>query len=339
MGVVLGDLVERSKAEPQSYRALIIEEPEAHLHPQLQLLVYAFLDRTSRSDDRSQVQVFVTSHSPTLASRAELDSIVVLYRASTGKLKATAVRACPLEKKHQCDLQRYLDVTRSQLFFARGVLLVEGISEALLVPVLAERAGMPLDQAAIEVVPVSGVSFEPFARLFNSDDPAKRIDIPCSIITDDDRCSEKGAADRIFEDDLPEDIARKLSDGTPSGRCNNVTDLQGGRMAVFTAKRTLEVELGLVAENVRAIVEAVKDVGHPIIANRIETNVATATNEWTRAAIVWKNIADMKAALAQRLAWMVAEKAAGAYTRTFYAPGYILDAIRHVTARSPLDEA
>lgn len=339
MGVVLGDLVERSRAEPQGYRALVIEEPEAHLHPQLQVLVYAFLDRTSRADGRSQVQVFVTSHSPTLASRAELDSIIVLYHDRCGKQQATAVRACPLDPKQKCDLQRYLDVTRSQLFFARGVLLVEGISEALLVPVLAARTGTPLDQSAIEVVPVSGVSFEPFARLFNSDDAARRIDIPCSIITDDDRCSEKGASDRVQEDDLPEDVARKLLNGTPSGRCNNVADLRGGRVAVFTARRTLEVELGLEADNVKAIVEAVKDIGHPKIASRIEADAAAAMDDWTRAAIVWRNVAEMKATLAQRLAWMVAEKKAEVYTRTFVAPGYVMEAIKHVTSWSPLGGA
>ena len=84
-------------------------------------------------------------------------------------------------------LNKFLDVTKSQLFFANGVILVEGISEQLLLPVMAKHIGINLDKEGVEVVNIGGVSFEPFAKLFNPDDSNRRLASKCSVITDNDR--------------------------------------------------------------------------------------------------------------------------------------------------------
>lgn len=120
-------------------------------------------------------------------------------------------------------------MTKSQLFFARGVILVEGISEALLMPRFASAMGnkFDLDRNGIEVVNIGGVAFEPFASLFNSKDASKRLSTPCSILTDDDRGD----------------------DGVPSQRAKNAQGLAGANLLVFPAQRTFEFELFLENEN------------------------------------------------------------------------------------------
>ena len=334
MGVVLGDLVERRKADAQSFNALLIEEPEAHLHPQLQLLVYDFLNRTSVVEPgETKIQVFVTSHSPTLTSRADLDSVLVLHRSVCGVLTATAVRNCPLSVTERQDLKRYLDVTRSQLFFARAVLLVEGISEVLLLPVLAQRLGQRLDQTAIEIVGVSGVSFAPFAKLFNSDDASKRFDIRCAIVTDDDRCADKADPNRLGEDDSVAVMATKLKAGKQSVRCGNAVALAAGPLLARTACKTLEFELGREAANLPVVIEAVRMAGHPIKADNLQRCAASASDDWERATIVWRELRGSKAEVAQRLAALLEEGNGHQYTWSFVVPAYIQDAVNHVVGR------
>jgi putative ATP-dependent endonuclease of OLD family len=89
----------------------------------------------------------------------------------------------PDNKKY---LAKFLDVTKSQLFFAKGVIFVEGISEALLLPRFAELLGYDLEKEGIEIVNVNGVAFESFANLFNNLDDAKNINVKASILTDAD---------------------------------------------------------------------------------------------------------------------------------------------------------
>ena len=85
---------------------------------------------------------------------------------------------------------RYLDVTKSQMFFARGILFVEGISEAILIPEMAKALDRPLEKYAVELVNVDSVAFKPFVNLFSSEQ-VKTCFKKVSIITDDDRCSKK----------------------------------------------------------------------------------------------------------------------------------------------------
>jgi len=67
--------------------------------------------------------------------------------------------------------------------------VLEGISEALLLPVLARIVNMDydLEQNGVEVVNIGGVAFEPFAKIYNSADPERRLSTRCTILTDDDR--------------------------------------------------------------------------------------------------------------------------------------------------------
>lgn len=222
---VFGDLDERIHREPHSYVCLLIEEPEAHLHPQLQNRFFRYLEDIGNKG----IQVFVTSHSPTITAKTDPRSLFVLGR-DADDIRAAPLRDLPLERRNWAYLRRFLDVTKSQLFFARGVILVEGISEALLLPAFARllRPEYDLEENAVEVVSVGGTAFEPFACIFNSNDAGKRLNVRCAIVTDDDR--SRGAATGQAE---------------ISSRAEKALGLQGGLLRTFLAENTLEYELYL----------------------------------------------------------------------------------------------
>ena len=76
------------------------------------------------------------------------------------------------------DLTRYLDVTRAEMLFARGVILVEGDSERFLLPIFAKTVGHPLDDIGVTVCSVGGTNFTPYAKFLTA------LGIPFSIATD-----------------------------------------------------------------------------------------------------------------------------------------------------------
>ena len=126
-------------------------------------------------------------------------------------------------------IEKYLDVTKSQMLFSRGILLVEGISEALLIPIFAKILNRDLTTYAVEIVNVDGTAFSPFVNVLCNKDTGNSI-INCSIVTDDDRCTNKSdqetyvSLDYDFDCSVAEldDIYSRLSKGTESDRCQRV---------------------------------------------------------------------------------------------------------------------
>lgn len=169
------------RQSPQySVRSILVEEPEAHLHPQLQVLLLRHFVKVA-SAENNQVQVIASSHSPILASQAPIDSIVSIHERA-GKVSALSVCSINIDPELKKKLQRFLDATRSELFFARRILMVEGIAEALLLPILTKIAGGCLKESAVTVLNADGINFNAFIPLFGKD----RLACPVAILTDGD---------------------------------------------------------------------------------------------------------------------------------------------------------
>lgn len=243
IATVLGDLINRRNVEPESYIALLVEEPEAHLHPQLQDILFNYLNKL----DGNGIQLFVTSHSPTITAKADINTIMVLQNQNN-TVYSLPLRNIDLSKNNKNYLSKFLDVTKSQLFFANGVMLVEGISEALLITEFSRLLGPEFDmeKKGVEIVNVNGIAFEHFAKLFNSDNEEKRLNIRSAILTDDDK-----------------------KNGDISSRARKAKKLDGGMLKVELADITFEYELFITSERNREILYEIFKEMHPKAAERI----------------------------------------------------------------------
>ncbi|MBU1188463.1 MAG: AAA family ATPase [Gammaproteobacteria bacterium] len=173
--------------EPEGLPLLLIEEPEAHLHPQRQLRLMDFLSSAAAGKVKESpraVQVILSTHSPNLASIIPLENLVML---EGGRAFSLAEGQTKLGTGDYRFLERFLDVTKSNLFFAHGVIIVEGDAEALLLPTLARLLGTDLTEHGISVVNVGGTGLRRFSKIFQrSDDASRPVSIPVANLADMD---------------------------------------------------------------------------------------------------------------------------------------------------------
>lgn len=157
-----------------SLRLCLIEELEAHLHPQAQLRVINTLSSVKNT------QFIVSTHSTTLGASVNLDDLILCHNGDAYPMWHEKTQLASGDRKF---LQRFLDATKANLFFARGIILVEGDAENILVPTLAEIIDLPLHKYGVSVVNVGSTAFARYAKIFNRNDD-KKLNIPVAVITD-----------------------------------------------------------------------------------------------------------------------------------------------------------
>lgn len=171
----------------------LIEELEAHLHPQAQLRLISYLQKEYND---SGVQIIVSTHSPVLASKINVKNLILIKGGNAFDLRPEHTK---LDKGDYLFLQRFLDSSKANFFFAKGIIMVEGDAEALFIPTLADILGINLEKHGISIVNVGNIGFFRYSKIFLRAD-GNAIPVPVSIITDCDIQPERTTAGLNIKD-------------------------------------------------------------------------------------------------------------------------------------------
>tara|TARA_R100000935_G_scaffold36463_1_gene57470 strand:+ start:1165 stop:2898 length:1734 start_codon:yes stop_codon:yes gene_type:complete len=318
MAVVLSEL---AKNADSAYRSLIVEEPEAHLHPQLQAVLLRYLSDIKVAAGERPVQVFVTSHSPNFASIADLNAVECLIETSAG-VDVFHPRSVSFGKGKKEKLKRYLDVTRAEIFFARRVIFVEGAAELLMIDLLAKRMNYDLRSHGVSLISVEGLNFDSFMPLFGE----TAIKIPVAVITDADPFIVDGKGNsQPHYPNATEIIAISSNTASMKGREDTF-------VKVFHGRKTFEYDFALHERNRTAMLAALKDL-HPLIGSALDTDVASKADDREKAMALFRGMFErssnnvQKGAFAQALAAQIEDN-----NLEVEVPTYIREAVLHVCA-------
>jgi len=251
------DLEYKEASGERASTILAIEEPEAHIHPHLQRLIYGdFLNRSS--------SMILTTHSPHIVSVSPLRSLVTFKNAGTIKEStASSTLQAELTEQQLQDLERYINATRGEILFARGVILVEGDAETYLIPALLNIPEFTLDKWGVSICSVQGTDFTPYVHLLGK----KSMNIPFVVVTDGDPFEKDGSVyslglvrgkkllSLILDEGEITDVKEKLKGESIEEQVEVL-----GEYGVFVGKNTLEIDLvkaGYQAE----MIEAIRELG------------------------------------------------------------------------------
>lgn len=212
---------------------LIIEEPEAHIHSHIQKTLFDKLDY-------GDTQIIYSTHSTQISEVSNVEKINILakklnyaevYQPSTG-----------LAAKNINQIQRYLDAVRTNLLFAKGIILIEGDAEEILIPIMVkEILGVSLDELGISLINIRSTGFENVAQLFHNN----RIKRKCAILTDLDEaiCDTTEIAG---DSDTVKKYKKKVASSKKKGAARKLKldEFEAGNywIKTFYANHTFEVD-------------------------------------------------------------------------------------------------
>lgn len=283
---------------------LLIEEPEAHLHPQLQKILFSNLSGLMNT------QVFMSSHSTHIASDCDFKNLNIIYKNPDNIVKSFSPfiekKVDKKEKREDLLLKRYLDATRSELFFSTSVIFVEGVAEQFIIPAIAQQLyGINLTEYNISVVPIYSRYFDPFLKLFQ---PNKLELTACAIIDGD--------------------IKEHGSDDSTTAVANAKALEVNNRVCVFEGTETLEVDLfPNNSVNQEYLKQCFKNLGH---SKSYENLVATEA-DWSVELLKRVDGTLKKGRFAQELALNIDE--------SFKIPDYLKKALEFILEKNKISFA
>lgn len=276
---------------------LLIEEPEAHLHPQLQKILFSNLN------DLKTTQVFMTSHSTHIASDCDYKNLNIIYRNIHKEVKSfSPFKEGLLSTRQNLLLKRYLDATRSEMFFASAIVFVEGVGEQFIIPSIAKEVyDINFTEYNVSIIPIHSRYFDPYLKLVQN----SNLEIPAVAIIDGD------------SDELDEE------EENTAAVANAKTLEVAERVLVSEGVKTLEIDLFPCFDvNKSYLKDCFKNLGHEKSYN----NLIKATKEhpelWEAELIKRIDKTIMKGRFALELSVLIDEK--------FIVPEYIKCAIAHI---------
>lgn len=288
-----------NKKDDNELNILLIEEPEAHLHPQLQKVLFKKLGNLETT------QVFMTSHSTHIASDCETKNLCVIYKNIDNDVKACSPffkrdDDKDLSPRQENLLKRYLDATRSELFFSSAVILVEGVSEQFIIPAICkEKYGFNLTEYNISLIPIHSRDFSPFLKIFQKNS----LEIPVVAIIDGDN--------KELDEDEPETTA------VSKAKSLEITN----RVMVFNGINTLETDVFPLNTNSTYLKTCFENLGHKGSYSNL-LNIPNLNSNWTEELIKRIDGTVKKGRFAQELVLHIDEN--------FIVPEYIDKAINFI---------
>lgn len=168
---------------------LFIEEPESHMHPQMQQTFASYLEKFLGEISDIHIQTFLTSHSPHIANTIDFSKIRYAQKTEKGVIYKNLNSFAESNRENLNFIKKYLTLSRCDLFFADKIIFVEGASERLLLPDMIDKCDneglfdskkykLPAQYyTLIEIGGAYASNFIPFVNF---------LSIPCLILTDID---------------------------------------------------------------------------------------------------------------------------------------------------------